>query len=89
MQYDYFGNELEVGTEVVFMEINYRNLTRGIIVKLNPKKAAIKWLNLHGYHGKTTQFYDQLIKVPSDKLELIISEEGNVSKKPKEEDKQQ
>lgn len=31
---DFLGNILEVGDEVAFMEIGYRNLQRGFVTKL-------------------------------------------------------
>jgi len=39
---DYFGRELNIGDEVVFMSIKYRTLVRGYIVKLSDKKATIE-----------------------------------------------
>ena len=42
---DYFGRVLDVGDEVVFMQIKYRTLVRGHIVKLSDKKATIEHNN--------------------------------------------
>lgn len=62
---DFLGNELNVGDEVIFMNIGYRTLMIGKIVKMNPKKATIDFKkpnNTHNWQGQTFQFYNQLIK---------------------------
>lgn len=40
---DYLGNELEVGDQVVFVRLNYRDLMKGTIIKLTPKMVRIGW----------------------------------------------
>lgn len=60
---DFLGNELNVGDTVAFMQIGYRQLKRGEIVKLNEKKATIK---PERGNDNTYQFYSQIIKIPKD-----------------------
>lgn len=40
---DFFGNELNEGDRVVFIEPSYRNFRRGTIVKLTSKRVRIKY----------------------------------------------
>lgn len=63
---DFLGNELKVGDDVVFMLIGYRDLRRGTIVKMTPKKCRIKHSQTSMYHMETLQFYNQVVKVPSN-----------------------
>jgi hypothetical protein len=64
MNKDYFGKELNIGDEVVYMRINYRDLRKAKIIRMGPKKATIEYLSGKiGRSGKTTQFYNQLIKI--------------------------
>jgi len=62
-KYDFLGKVLKVGDEVVFMQIRYRNLMRGTILKMNEKKATIEHLTTNTYKTKSIQFYNQIIRV--------------------------
>ena len=37
MAKDYLGNEIRVGDEVVYMQLNYRDFKKGIITKITEK----------------------------------------------------
>ena len=65
------------------MTISYRNLTRGIITKLNPKKVAIACRSKWGFDSTdtTSQFYDQIIKVPDEKRILKLTSDGKIVSK--------
>ena len=60
---DFLGNVLKVGDEVVFMQINYRSLMRGTIIKLSEKKATISHEETNTYKTKSIQFYNQIVKI--------------------------
>lgn len=62
---DFLGNKLEVGNEVVFVQLGYRNLMKGIISKISESGKTI-WID----HEKTNigntqtkQMVDQVIKI--------------------------
>ena len=40
---DFLGNELKVGDEVVFTQLNYRSLKRAKIIKITAQKVRLKW----------------------------------------------
>jgi hypothetical protein len=58
---DFLGQELKVGDEVVFMELGYRNLLRGKIVKINVKTLLIE----HGesWRRETKQTSEQVVRI--------------------------
>lgn len=60
-QYDFLGKELNIGDNVVFVQINYRNLLKGTIKTMAPKSVLIS----HGYenNSETRQRYEQIIKI--------------------------
>jgi hypothetical protein len=61
---DFLGQELQIGDDVVFMQINYRNFLRGKIKKLSDKKATISHRQAgRSGHEQSIQFYDQIIKI--------------------------
>jgi len=62
-KYDFLGKVLKVGDEVVFMQINYRQLMRGIIVKMGKRKATIEHLTTNTCKTKSIQFHNQIIRV--------------------------
>ena len=69
---DVFGNKLEVGTNVLFMQVGYRFFGVGKIIALSPKTCVIE------FEGqKVRQFPNQLISIDKildnqNKLENII-----------------
>jgi hypothetical protein len=63
MAKDFLGRELEIGDEVVFMQIHYRGLMKGTIKKLSPKKATIEHEKTNLCSTESVQFHDQLIKI--------------------------
>ena len=63
MPKDFLEKELAVGDEVVFMQVNYRNLLKGTIVSLGAKKATIKHPRQNVGNTVSIQFYEQIIKI--------------------------
>ena len=60
---DYFGNELLIGDEVVFMQLHYRGFIRGVISKVSPKKVTISHDETNTCSVRSIQFHDQVIKI--------------------------
>ena len=58
---DFLGVDYGVGDRVVFMQLNYRNLLIGEVVRETPKMVFIK----HGT-SETKQFHGQVIKVAEE-----------------------
>jgi phage gp45-like len=69
MKTDYLGNELKVGDTVVFMQIGYRGLMKGIITKLSDKKATIAHDMTNTCSTESMQFHDQMIKINTSENE--------------------
>lgn len=58
---DFFGNEINVGDEVAYMQIGYRNLTLGRVIRITPKTLTIK---RDGSTLETRQEHKQVIIKP-------------------------
>jgi len=63
MAKDYLGRELFVGDEVVFMQIRYRGLMKGVIKSLSKLKATITHERTNVGSVESIQFQDQIIKI--------------------------
>ncbi len=63
MKKDFLGSELNIGDEVVFMQIHYRGLMKGKIKSLSNKKAVIEHEMTNLCSTESSQFHDQLIKI--------------------------
>lgn len=57
---DFAGNVIKAGDSIAFISPWYRELTRGKILKLTPKKISIE---VGGNGGSTTRYADQVIKI--------------------------
>jgi hypothetical protein len=71
MKTDFLGNELNVGDEVVYLDTKYKELHKGIIIKLSDTQATIRdtrydvndiWYDSMG-RGKTCRYYNCIIKI--------------------------
>ena len=60
---DYLDNILNIGDNVVFMQIGYRGLMKGTIVSMSNKKATLFHKQTNTCKTKSIQFYDQMIKI--------------------------
>ncbi len=63
MKTDYLGKELNIGDTVVFMQIGYRGLMKGIIISMSAKKAKLIHPPTNTYKKESIQFYNQMIKI--------------------------
>ena len=60
---DYVGKELKIGDSVIFMQIGYRGLMKGIIKSMSNKKATISHEKTNTCRTESIQFYNQMIKM--------------------------
>ena len=60
---DFLGNEFEVGDQVVFMQLSYRNLVKGKVIKETSQMCTIQHEKLNVGGTTTRQFHNQVIKV--------------------------
>lgn len=68
---DFMGQELAIGDTIAFIPNHYRELTRGKIVKLNPKKATIEYNCRFGTGvDKTYREYSAIVKQRFNSEEL-------------------
>lgn len=63
MKFDFVGNELNVGDEVVMMQIGYRNLVRGTITKMMDKMCIVSHEKTNTGSTESKQYYNQLVLV--------------------------
>ena len=63
LKVDYLGNELGLGMEVVFMQLGYRGLMKGIIVKMGGKQSTMSHERTNTGRTSSRQFNSQLIKI--------------------------
>ena len=61
---DYLGNVLELGDEVVFVQLGYRNFWKGVIIKMTNKRVMISHAPTNTCSIQTIQEYKQVIKIP-------------------------
>lgn len=60
---DFLGNELQVGDNVVFVQLGYRNLCKGVISKMTPKTIMITHTMTNTCSTETKQFPNQVVKI--------------------------
>lgn len=61
---DFFGQSLEVGDRIAFIENGYRNLKKGVIAAFTPQKVRIEYPNRfrHSASDETLRFPSEVIK---------------------------
>jgi len=64
MAKDFLGQELQVGDEIVFVQLGYRNLLKGKIASITPKTLMIEHDKTNVCSTSTKQFHDQVVKIP-------------------------
>ena len=60
---DYLGNELQVGDNVVFVQLGYRNFLVGTICKITKSTVLISHKATNTYRRETKQTFNQVIKI--------------------------
>ena len=59
---DFLGNELQVGDNVVFVQLGYRNLLKGVVSKITPKTILITHAMTNTCSTETKQTPSQVVK---------------------------
>ncbi len=67
---DFLGNKLFVGEQVVFMQLGYRRLMKGIIKSISPKMVTISHEATNTYSRTNRQFFNQVIKINVEQKEI-------------------
>lgn len=60
---DFLGNTLDIGDNVVFVQLNYRNFYKGVIEKITDKTLLIKHEEDNLGRKFTKQAHNQVIKI--------------------------
>lgn len=63
MKTDFLGNELQLDDEVVFIQLGYRNLLNGKIIKMTDKTCLIEHEPTNIGNTTSKQFYTQVLKI--------------------------
>ena len=63
MAKDYLGKKLREGDLVVFMQVKYRGLMKGVIKKLTPQKAIIEHEKTNLCSTESIQYHHQMIRI--------------------------
>ena len=62
-KFDFVGNEVEIGDEVVFMQIGYRSLKKGRIIKMTDQEVLLEHEQFNVGGTQTKQRYSQIVKI--------------------------
>lgn len=60
---DFIGNDLQIGDEVVFVQLSYRNLLRGKIKNITEKTILISHEKTNDCRTETKQTPLQVVKI--------------------------
>lgn len=60
---DFLGQLIQVGSKVVFVQLGYRNLLTGVVIKITPKTLLIKHPKTNIGSTESRQCHDQVIVV--------------------------
>ena len=58
---DFVGEDIVVGSRVVFIQLNYRNLLIGHVTRVTPKTVMIAHKRDNAGRVETKQFHDQVV----------------------------
>jgi hypothetical protein len=57
---DFLGNQVNVGDKIVCIELGYKNLVHGEIVKITPKAMRVKYM-IGGREQIVLRYVDQIV----------------------------
>ena len=60
---DFLGNELNIDDQVVFVQLGYRNLLKGVIKRITPKMVIIEHGRTNVGGRETKQYHEQVVKI--------------------------
>jgi|TARA_R110000782_G_scaffold260726_3_gene352058 hypothetical protein len=63
MKKDFLGNELNIGDPIVFVQLGYRCLQKGVVERLTDKMVFIKHKKFNTGGETTKQEHNQVIKI--------------------------
>ena len=63
MTIDYLGNEIKLNDTVVFMQLKYRNLLKGKVIKITNKMVVIEHEKTNTCSTQSKQYQGQVIVV--------------------------
>lgn len=63
MKTDFLGNELKLNDEVVFIQLGYRNLLKGKIIKMSDQMCQIEHEKTNDGRTITKQSYKQIVVI--------------------------
>jgi len=61
MAKDFVGNNILIGDEVVFMQLGYRNLMKGVVVKLTDQTCLIQHEETNTCSKESRQSHNQVV----------------------------
>lgn len=67
---DFLGKEINIGDEVVFMELKYRTLSTGFIKKITEHKCLIVHAEDNLYRKENWQFHNQIVKINKEPIDV-------------------
>ncbi len=68
---DFLGSQIDIGDNVVFMQVDYRKLLRGIVWKMAERTCIIRHKKTNTGSKETKQFYNQIIKISNSAGEKV------------------
>ena len=60
--FDFLGKEINIGDIVVFVQLHYRDLSKGTITKITPKTVLISHDKTNWGSKEIRQYHSQVIK---------------------------
>ncbi len=60
---DFLGQDIHIGSKVIFVQLGYRNLLTGTVTKITPKTLIISHDMTNTCGTETKQFHDQVIVI--------------------------
>lgn len=63
---DFLGNVIHLGDTVVFIQLKYRNLLKGTVVKITPKTVLIVHDKTNVCSTETKQFHNQVVVIKTN-----------------------
>lgn len=60
---DFLGRDLSIGDSVVFCQLKYRNMMKGIIKRITAKMVIIEHTKTNSYSTESKQYHNQVIKI--------------------------
>jgi peroxiredoxin len=66
MAKDFLGNDINIGDTVVFIQLGYRNLLKGVVSHITPKTLIVSHDPTNVCSTQTKQFHNQVVVIKED-----------------------